>query len=262
MPWLPDGAPKAAVVIVHGIAEHCGRYAPLAGFLASRGYGVQTFALRGHGRSGGPRARIEDFGQYTADAESAIDALVAGAGKLPLFLIGHSMGSLIALEAALRSGDGMAGVISSGTPLALADLPVALRGLAGILSRAAPGLPLLRLSSAAVCRDPRVVADYDTDPLNYRGRLRARVVHELIAHACGVRARLDRLRVPLLVLHGGSDRLAAPSGSRSLFERAASADKTLKIYPGLFHEIFNEPERETVFADIVDWLDRRSPRGR
>jgi alpha-beta hydrolase superfamily lysophospholipase len=124
-----------------------------------------------------------------------------------------------------------------------------------VLNRVAPKTPILRLKSATISRDPAVVHAYDHDPLIYRGRLRARILHDLIFEAKRMIAQLHQVRLPVLILHGGADALVNPRGSQAIHKHIGSKDKTLKIYPGLFHEILNEPEREEVLSDIAAWLD-------
>ena len=127
-----------------------------------------------------------------------------------------------------------------------------------LLGRAVPKLPLRKLEAAAVSRDPEVVSRYDSDPLVYRGKMPAGTLSAMIRAIRAIEHRMSHATRPLLILHGSEDALTDPNGSRELFRRALSTDKTLEIYEGLYHEILNEPERDDVLADIASWLDPRT----
>lgn len=254
--WLVDD-PRAAVLIVHGIGEHSGRYSHVISALNQRGYSVFVYDQRGHGKSGGQRMLIEtpdvlpnDVGVVRAD----IDADV---GELPLFLYGHSMGSLVALAYALDHQDELAGLILTGAPFDFdATVPPLLLAASRIANRLLPRVQALDLfSTKDLSRDPAVVKAYADDPLNYHGRLSVRSGTSLFELLVRTRARLSALTLPLLVLHGAGDAVCPPTGSEMIDAQAASADKTLMIYPDLFHEIHNEPEQAAVLDDILNWLD-------
>lgn len=253
--WLPEAPPKAVVVIVHGIAEHSGRYTHVADHLVQRGYAVYSLDHRGHGQSEGTRAYFDHLDQPVADLRQYADLITATHPGVPLFVFGHSMGSLITLVFALRHQPMLAGVVSSGTPLSLASVPRALSSIVGLMSRVAPKVPLVKLDSRHISRDQAVASRYDSDPLNCRDPLRARVLVEMVAHSRAVLENAHAIRLPILILHGTGDKITQPGGSQRLYERIASPDKTLKFYNDLFHEICNEPEQEQVITDIADWLD-------
>lgn len=259
--WLPDGDPKAFVVVVHGYAEHSGRYSHVARALTDAGYAVHAADLRGHGRSEGPRALVRSVDEFIADIERLMADARAEAGSRPVFLLGHSMGGTIVARYALDGEPRPDGLVLSGAGLGgRTGPPVIGRLIASVLSflgRIAPRLPVTRLDSALVSRDPAVVAAYDADPLVYRGRMKAGMLRALVGGARDVLRGMERISLPLLILHGTEDGLTDPEGSRRLHERAASTDKTLKLYDGLAHEIFNEPEQAAVLADLVAWLDAR-----
>jgi acylglycerol lipase len=253
--WDPDGDPRDTVIIVHGAAEHGGRYAHVAERLAAEGYAVYALDHRGHGRSDGPRAMIDRLDRLVED----LGGLVALTGARP-FLVGHSMGGAVALTYAIRHGETIAGLVVSGPAVATEAVPAPLKAITAGLSRLAPTLPVFKIEDDAVSRDPQVVLDYQRDPLNHPGKLPARTLGEIMRAMDTLPRDAAALRVPLLLLHGGEDRLCPPEGSRRVHANAGSADKTLKIYDGLYHEIFNEPEREQVLDDLVAWLAVRSAR--
>jgi alpha-beta hydrolase superfamily lysophospholipase len=177
----------------------------------------------------------------------------------PLFLLGHSMGGTTVTLLLLARRPVVAGAILSGAVLTPGkDVSPATIRLAKLLGRFVPGLPLQRVNSAAVSRDPAVVAAYDADPLNSHGGTQAGMGRSFLQAIERSAARLEELEVPLLVLHGGADALSDVAGSRALHARARSRDKTLRVYDGLYHEILNEPEQGQVLADIVAWLDARA----
>jgi len=258
--WLPDGDPKASVVIVHGYAEHSGRYHHVAERLAGSGYAVYAFDLQGHGRSEGRRAFVRSLDEHVADLRAFLDRVSKRAPHLPLFLLGHSMGGTVVALLLVSDGQGLRGAVLSAGGLTVQTGVVAriVQGLLAILARLAPHLPLGRLDSGDVSRDPAVVSAYDRDPRVYRGRMPAGTASALIRGIRRIRAAAENISVPLLVMHGSADSLTDPEGSRLLHGRAASQDKTLVLYDGLYHEIFNEPEREGVLDDVVRWLSQRS----
>lgn len=257
--WLPEGPPKAVVFIIHGLAEHAGRYQHVARYLVGRGYAVYSMDHRGHGRSGGERAYFASMDQAVDDLEIYFNQVTAQHPQARMFVLGHSLGSLLGLVLALRRQAEMSGFVSSGTPIA-ADLEASalLKFIGRVLNPIAPKLHLQLLDPKTVSRDPAVVKAYQEDPLVYHRRVRVIMGMGIAQTSEMVRERLIELRVPLLILHGSADKLTPESGSRLLFERAGSPDKNIKVYPGLYHEILNEPEQNTVLADITTWLDERS----
>jgi alpha-beta hydrolase superfamily lysophospholipase len=251
--WQPDGAPRDTVILVHGAAEHGGRYAHVAERLTAEGYAVYALDHRGHGRSDGTRAQIDSLDRLVED----LSRLVVLVGGKP-FLVGHSMGGAVALTYAIRHGDTIAGLVVSGPAVATEAVPAPLKAITAGLSRFAPNLPVYKIEDDAVSRDPQVVLDYQRDPLNHPGKLPARTLGEIMRAMDTIPRDAVALRVPLLLLHGGEDRLCPPEGSRQVHANAGSADKTLKIYDGLYHEIFNEPEQAMVLDDLVAWLAERA----
>lgn len=259
--WLPEGNPRAAVLIVHGIAEHIGRYRHVAEYLAGHGYAVYGIDHRTHGKSEGePRVYIKDFNRPVDDLKRYLDTIKANHPDKPVFIYGHSMGSLIATLFVLRYQDQLAGFVSSGSPLTLDSMfSRAVLVTGRLLNRVVPTLPMVKLNLDSISRDPAVVKAYVTDPLVHAGRMRVGMAangNDLIEP---LRQRLTEITLPLFIIHGGEDRTTPVSGSQLLYERASSADKTLEIFPGLYHEVHNEPEKEMVLADIVGWLSDHCP---
>lgn len=256
--WLPDGDARAVVAIVHGYAEHSGRYHHVAERLTAEGYAVHSFDLRGHGRSAGERTLVRSFNEHLSDVKRFLAWVRQRQPGKPVFLLGHSMGGMIATLYVIAREPELAGLILSGPALPSAEGRVALLEAAkGVLRRARPRAPRV-LPASTISRDPEVVAAYERDPLVYRGPGRIESMD------AGVRARqrigrdMERITIPLMILHGTGDLLASPAGSEALFARAASKDKTLKLYDGLYHEVFNEPEQDEVLDDLVEWLNERT----
>ena len=258
--WLPEQAPRAILLVVHGAAEHSGRYQRLAGHFVAHGYAVAALDLPGHGRSDGTPGYVRRFKDYVDTLDSFQCKLTEGFPLLPQILLGHSMGGLISAIYLLQNQAAFAGCVLSGAAIKTELEPPLLQLLLiRLFSLFLPKLGVLQLDASGVSRDPAEVEAYVNDPLVYTGKLSARKVSELFKAMAGIQANAAGISLPMLILHGEADTLAAPEGSRFLNEQIGSADKTLKIYPGLYHEIFNEPEREEVFTDILHWLDARLP---
>ena len=258
--WTPARDARAIVLLVHGYAEHCGRYDHVAGTFVDQGAAVYAYDQRGHGRSEGPRAYVDRFEQYLADLDLFRDFVQARTPDVPVFLFGHSMGGLASLLYTLNYAPDLRGLLLSAPVIEIdPDLAPLLRELAQILGRLFPTLPTVRSSQDAISRDPAVVDEAENDPLNYTGRTLARTGAELLRAGEEAQSRLGELGTPFLVLHGTADPLATPAWSKRLYERAAATDKTLRLYDGLYHETFNEPEQDTVLRDLGTWLAERMP---
>ncbi len=253
---LPDGEPRALVVIAHGFGEHSGRYTHVAQTLAAEDYAVYALDHHGHGRSDGPRGRVN-----INDAAEDLDRLVVlAAARHPrrqLFLLGHSMGGAVALRCAIRHQDRLAGLILSG-PLAHLDGRAAVKKVAKVLAAVAPGLPLAKLDPKLVSRDPAVVQAYVEDPLVYHHPVPAATVAQFIELVDALPGELEAIRLPTLLMYGTADGLCAPAGSVMISQRIGSLDLTTTPYEGLYHEILNEPEQQQVLDQICGWLAAHS----
>ncbi len=255
--WPPQGPPRAAVVISHGGGEHSGRYDHVARRLGEAGYEVFALDHRGHGLSGGERMRFDSLDPLAADLRRMV-AIAAGAVPAPRpFLLAHSMGAAVGLHYACDHQDELSGLVLSGA-LAALDQKTPVRMAARAVARVAPGRGIFKVDPETVSRDPEVVRAYDEDPLNFHGSFPAASIVALEKAGMSFPRRLPALTLPLLILHGADDRLTPPSGSRLVDELASSHDKTLHIYPGLRHEILNEPEQDAIIDEIVAWLIARS----
>lgn len=258
--WLPAGKAKALMVIAHGVAEHSGRYARLGRVLVDQGYAVYAIDHRGHGKSEGPRAMVDKFDHLISDLDQLVTLACEQQPGLKPFLIGHSLGGVISLSYALKFQDKLKGLILSGPAVQLAPLPFKIVMMARLFSMFSPAKPFFPIDGSTVSRDPDEVRRYNEDPLNTRSAIPARTIAELLDRLAWLPAGYPALSLPLLVMHGTADTLAFPAGGQRVYDEAGSKDKTLKLYEGYFHEIFNEPpaDRQRVFADLIEWLKKRA----
>ena len=275
--WRPADDTRASVVIAHGLGEHGGRYGRLVDALVTRGFAASAMDHRGFGRSPGPKGHVNSWAEYRTDLGGFLDLARQADPGVPLFLYGHSMGALIALDYALEASAerpgapgsppsggsipderSLRGLILSGVPLkpvgvAKPWLVLVAKALSRILPRTAlrPGV-----DAGALSRDPEVVRAYEEDPLVHR-RATARWGVEALSAIERANGRLPELKLPLLVVHGGDDPLNSPEGSRLVAERAGSADATLRIYRGVRHEPHNDLAWEAAVRDVADWIEAR-----
>lgn len=256
----PPGEPRGVVAIVHGICEHGGRYLQLAGELCAAGYASYVLDLRGHGRSQGERVLIRKFDHFLDDLREFLAVVRQHDPQGPLFLLGHSMGGAIVLRFALTQPVPLAGIILSAPAVRVAGhLFPLLRHLAGLASRLFPRLRVVRMGSRFLSRDAAVVADFRNDPWVYHDKFPVRTGAEILGAARRIQRELRQLKVPLLILHGTGDYVTDPAGSRLLHAEASSRDKTLQLYPGLYHDLFHEPERAAIVQQVLRWLAERCP---
>ena len=262
--WSPleSGAPCGQVVIAHGLGEHSGRYEHVGKFLAGHGFLVRALDHRGHGRSEGTRAHVEQFDHFVSDLERFRNFAAQEMPGPPMFVLGHSLGGAVVLAHGIDYPSGWDGIVLSGPAVdPRHGVSKALIAVGRFASLVAPRLGAVRLDVSKVSRDPAVVAAYIADPLVHHGKVSARLGAELLARSDRFRADAPKLMAPLLLQLGLADELVDPTGAQELFPLFGSADKTLKTYPGLAHEIYNEPEQVTVLQDLVTWLrDHVQPR--
>jgi acylglycerol lipase len=253
--WQPAQGLKAILLVVHGFAEHSGRYINLVNYFVPKGYAVYSLDHRGHGKSEGRRGYVEQFSYYLDDLKTFFNIVRGKHGNAKIFIVGHSMGGLIATAYAIHHQDEFDGLILSGAGLKAAiSVPPALIVAARIFSLLLPKIGSAAFDASAISRDKAVVSAYVTDPLVYRGKVCVRSGAELVRMMQKLPHQMPKIVLPILIMHGTADRLASPKGSEVLYERVSSRDKTLKLYDGFYHEIFNEPEREQVFKDMETWL--------
>ncbi|MCL7454189.1 MAG: lysophospholipase [Anaerolineae bacterium] len=253
--WRPDGIPRASLAIVHGFGEHSGRYGNVVDWFLPRGHAIYALDQRGYGRSPGSRGYVKSFAEYRQDLSAFLDLVRDAEAGRPLYLLGHSMGGLVVLNYVLHDPSGLDGVIASAPLLGTLPTSPLLTLLSKGLSHLWPGLTLeTGLEVAALSRDRAVVDAYVNDPLVHNlgtprlGTEFAKTIEWTQDHAAD-------LALPCLILHGGADRLVDPEASRTFFEKVTFADKVRHEYEGSYHEIFNDLDKEVVFADMEAWLD-------
>jgi lysophospholipase len=256
--WLPPDGPRAVVVISHGVGEHSGRYSHVAARLNAAGFAAYVLDHRGHGRSSGQRCLIDRMDHAVADVDSFVSLAGSRHPGLALHLLGHSMGGAIAIAYALRHQERLRGLLLSSAAASLGSAPTSTRIEAMVLGAVAHGSGIMELDPSLISRDPAVVRAWREDPLVYQGKLPARTVAEIAATIEGFAAGLPALRLPVLVMAGTADRIVPPSGSVMVHDRAGSPDRTLRLYEGLYHDLFNEPERRVALGDVAAWLDART----
>jgi acylglycerol lipase len=253
--WPAAGTPRATVVVVHGYGDHCGRYQNPVAALTPRGFEVFAFDYRGHGQAGGRRGHVDHFSEYLDDLDRAFE-VARGRGTRPFFLLGHSNGGLIATRWAIERGHDVAGLVLSSPFFGLkAKVPAVKVAMGRVASRWAPQLTMKNgLDAGDLSRDPAVGAAY----------LRDRFVHQVATarwftetQTAQQRCLIDAsaITLPLLAYYGDADGIADPDVTRRVCDRIASQDKTVKVFPGGYHELMNDVCKDEVLALLVSWLE-------
>lgn len=256
--WQPETPPKAAVLLVHGLGEHAARHRNTIQRLVENGYAVYGPDHIGHGKSEGMRAYINRFSDLTSPLDTLVGIIRAELPNAPLFVLGHSLGGLITAYYLLDNQDKFSGaVLSAPAVKAGDDISPALIAMSRILSALTPKMGVLALDPKGISRDPQEVAAYINDPLNFHGKIPARMGGEMLTAMARVTAEAGRITLPLLIIQGSADVMVNPSGAQMLHDLVSSSDKTLKVYPGYYHEMHNEPEpdRQRVLGDVLTWLN-------
>jgi acylglycerol lipase len=254
--WLPDRETRAVLFIAHGLGEHSGRYMNVVNHLIPLGYAVYGMDQIGHGRSDGMRKHIERFEDYTDTLQVHLESVRRQQAGKPVVLVGHSMGEIIVAFYLLTHQTEFAGAVLSGViakPPANTSAMTVFMGK--ILSGVMPRLRFLDLDIPGICRDPSVVQAYIDDPLVYCGKATVRLGAELLRVMQYIQANATKITLPVLILQGKADRIGDSEGARMLYDALSSEDKTLNIYDGLYHEVYNEPESATVLRDLETWLE-------
>ena len=254
--WLPAGDVRAVLLIVHGLGEYSGRYMNVVNHLVPLGYAVYGLDHIGHGKTEGTREIVEQFEDFT-DTLSIYYAMVKEWQKdKPIFLLGHSMGGAIVSYYLLDHQDDFKGAIISAPAVKVGDSisPLTIT-MSKVLSKFAPRMGVLALDVNAISSDPAVVEAYANDPLVFHGKTPARLGAEMLSAMLRITAETGKISLPFIVVQGGEDKLVDPAGAQMLYDKASSKDKTIKIYDGLYHEVFNEPERDRVLKDVETWLE-------
>jgi alpha-beta hydrolase superfamily lysophospholipase len=255
--WRPTGPARAALINLHGLGDHSGLYPTLVEYCTDRGIVVHAPDLRGNGRSPGQRGFVRRWEDFREDLRAFVTRVRAEEAGLSLFLLGNSLGGLIALDYAIHYPDGLRGVIAAAPPLGRLGVPGPLMALGRVLSRVWPRFALRTgMDLSGLARDPAVRETVLTDPLFHRYGT-ARLSTEVVKTIASVQAAAPRFPLPVLILHGGSDRMVAPDGSRAFIARVGHPDHELREYPGGYHVLFADLDRERVLADLERWVVSR-----
>jgi acylglycerol lipase len=258
--WRPPTTARGAVVVVPGFNSHSGYYAWVAERLAAAGQATYAIDLRGRGRSDGERFYVDKFVDYVSDIAALVDLVRSRNAGLPVFLLGHSAGGVLACLYTLDHPSALAGLICESFAFETPAPDFALAVLKG-LSHVAPHAHVLRLKNEDFSRDPQVVAAMNNDPLIAHETQPTKTIAELVRSDERLKEEFAHIRLPLLILHGTEDKAAKSSGSQLFYDRAGSTDKTLKLYDGHVHDLLNDLGKETVMADITAWIEARLPGG-
>lgn len=254
--WEPTSRALGLVIVVPGFNSHSGHYAWAGGQLADRGLCVHALDLRGRGKSDGERFYVRQFGDYVSDVDALVRLARSRQPGLPLFLLGHSAGGVVACLYAAEHQADLAGLVCESFAFQVPAPDFALAVLKG-LSHVAPHAHVLRLKNEDFSRDPAVVAGMDADPLIADEVQPTNTVAEMVRADERLKKAFPQIRLPLLILHGTADRATRPAGSRLFHELAGSTDKTLKLYEGHAHDLLRDLGKERVMEDIAAWCTAR-----
>ncbi|MEI6253255.1 MAG: lysophospholipase [Mycobacteriaceae bacterium] len=256
--WRPEGELRAVVVLAHGYGEHARRYDHVAQRFGEAGLATYALDHRGHGRAGGKRVRVRHMDEFVSDFRELVKIARAENPDRKVIVLGHSMGGGIVFAYGVQHADDYDLMILSGPAIAAHTGVSKAKAIIGkAIGSIFPNLPIEAIDADAVSRDPEVVAAYKADPLVYRGKVPAGIGKALLVVGEKMHLLAPGITAPLLVVHGEDDRLVSADGSRRLVEHVGSRDVELKVYPELFHEVFNEPERDRVLDDVTEWISAR-----
>jgi acylglycerol lipase len=254
--WSPEDEPKAILLVVHGLAEHSGRYMNVVNHFVPAGYAVYGIDHMGHGKSDGERVYVDRFQDYVNTVKNYFDMIRNWHPDIPIIMIGHSMGGLIGAAYLLEHQQELCGAVLSGPGVKVPDNISKVVIFAGkVLSILMPKTGIIQLEADGVSSDPAVVDAYVNDPLVFIGKITARVGAEMIKTMQYVTEKAPAINLPIMIVQGSADRLIDPSGAQLLYDLVGSVDKTIQVYEGFYHEVFNEPEHLQVLNDVQKWIE-------
>jgi alpha-beta hydrolase superfamily lysophospholipase len=254
--WHPTGRARAVLVIHHGLKSRSEHYAELATRLTQRGFAVYAYDMRGHGRSAGRRATLDDFGDLVDDLATFLHRVQHREPERPVFVMGHSVGGAVVTLHQVQRRPKIAGLIVLAPAIRIDRMPLE-AALTPFTATLFPFLPVVNVPDEDFTRSPEIREEMANDPLLHHPPGPAKTAAGLLEALESLWAGVDHIDVPLLGLHGTADRATDPRGTRELIQRARSKDKTLLLYKGLYHDLVREPEKVQVMEDIERWLDRR-----
>jgi acylglycerol lipase len=256
--WRPEGSARGVVVIVPGFNSHSGYYTWVAAQCVARGLAVYALDLRGRGKSDGERFYVQQFADYVDDVATFVTLAKSREQGLPVYLLGHSAGGVVACTYALEHQAELAGLICESFAFQVPAPDFALAVLKG-LSHIAPHAHVLPLKNEDFSRDPAVVAAMNADPLIAHETQPTQTVAAMVRADERLKSEFHLITLPVLILHGTHDKATKPAGSQRFYDSAGSTDKTLKLYEGAYHDLLNDTDKITVMADITGWIDARLP---
>ena len=256
--WRPEGAARGVVILVHGFNSHSGYMAWPAAQFAADGLAAYALDLRGRGKSEGERFYVERFSDFLGDVDRLVEIARTENPGLPVYVLGHSAGGVIASSYVFEHQPEIAGLICESFALDV-GLPhlvqLALEGASYLV----PHLPVYSLKNEVFSRIPDVVAEMNSDPLIANEKQPAETASEMLKAAARLKANMPKFNVPVLIIHGTDDKVTRPEGSQYFYDHVGSEDKTLKLYEGHYHDLLNDIDREIVMADILGWVNERIP---
>ncbi|MBF2025920.1 MAG: alpha/beta hydrolase [Oscillatoriales cyanobacterium C42_A2020_001] len=254
--WVPVSHPRAVVVIIHGLGGHTGLFGNLIDHFVHQDFAVYSLDLRGHGCSSGQRGFINTWAEYRADLAVLLELVTVQLAKQPYFVVGHSLGAVVALDYVLHFPNAVQGVIAISPPMGKVEISRFRLALGTLFSLIYPRFSLSSgVSSSMGSRDPDVNLAYTQDSLRHK-RGTARLATEFFKTVAWIKQHSAELKTPLLILHGGGDRFVPPEGSRVFFEQLPLADKERIEYPGAYHELQNELNYQEILHDMTNWIER------
>ena len=256
--WHPSDTARGVVVIVPGFNSHSGYYKWVGEQFAADGIAAYALDLRGRGKSDGERFYIDSFDEYVSDVASFVKLVKSRERGLPLFLLGHSAGGVVACVYTIEHQSDLAGLICESFAHQVPAPDFALAVFKG-MSHLAPHAHILHLKNADFSRDPQAVAAMDADPLIDHETQPTKTLAEMVRADERLKNEFPKITLPVLILHGTADKATKPSGSQLFFDTAGSKDKTLKMYPGMYHDLLNDVDKETVMSEITRWIDAHLP---
>ena len=258
--WKPEGEPRAVIALVHGFNAHSGYMVWPAERFVANGFAAYALDLRGRGKSDGERFYVEEFSDYLADVNGLVEIARAENPGLPVYVLGHSAGGVVASSYVFEHQDNIAGLICESFAYDV-GLPDAAALLIKGISHIAPHVHLYTLKNEIFSRDPEAVAAMNNDPLIANEKQPAETAAEMIRAAERLKENMPRFTVPMFIIHGTDDKATRYQGSQYFYDHSGSKDKTLKLYEGHYHDLLADLGKEEVMADIQGWLDERIPAG-
>jgi acylglycerol lipase len=254
--WRPGGAVRGVMILIHGFNSHSGYMAWPAEQFASNGLAAYALDLRGRGKSEGERFYVEKFSDWLADVNKLVEMARSENQGVPIYVLGHSVGGVIASSYVFEHQREIEGLICESFALDV-GLPqlvqLALEGASYLV----PHLPVYSLKNEIFSRDPDVVSEMNNDPLIANEKQPAETAAEVLKAAARLKENMPNFYVPVFIIHGTDDKATRPEGSRYFYDNVGSEDKTLKLYQGGYHDLLNDIDKRTVMADILAWVNER-----